>query len=471
MNLNEIKYAYFLGIGGIGMSAIARYLKSRGITVSGYDKTSSELTDALQKEGIDITFEDKIATLPTCIASSPESVLLVYTPAIPVDHVQLNHLRDSGYNLYKRSEVLGIISKDAYCIAVAGTHGKTTTSTLIAHLLYECNVNFAAFLGGISANYGTNYINHTTGRNIFPDKPIIVLEADEFDRSFHRLNPDTAIITAIDPDHLDIYENEEAFREAFRIFAGKIKPDGQLIYHFSLQETWPEHVRSMAYGTHATGVPSLACENVITTGDAFHFDIIVSETSAQKTLLGWQSGLPGFHNVENATAALAACFALPGLSEEDLRRGVNSYRGAKRRFEYVIKTAEHVVIDDYAHHPQELNAIIGSVRALYPGRPITGVFQPHLFTRTRDFADGFAESLDKLDIPILLNIYPARELPIPGITSDWLMEKMVNPNRKRMENADVIDYIKETKPSLLLILGAGDIDRLVPVIKDIYHEI
>jgi UDP-N-acetylmuramate--alanine ligase len=471
MNLNEIKYAYFLGIGGIGMSAIARYLKSRGIAVSGYDKTPTELTDALQKEGIDITFEDQIATLPSCIDTSPESVLLVYTPAIPGDHAQLNHLRDSGYSLYKRSEVLGIISKDAYCIAVAGTHGKTTTSTLIAHLLYECNVNFAAFLGGISANYGTNYINHTTGRNIFPDKPIVVLEADEFDRSFHRLNPDTAIITAIDPDHLDIYENEEAFREAFRIFAGKIKPDGQLIYHCSLQETWPEHVRSMAYGTHSTGIPSLACENVITTGDAFHFDIIVSDTSTQKTLPGWQSGLPGFHNVENATAALAACFALPGLSEEDLRRGVTSYRGAKRRFEYVIKTAEHVVIDDYAHHPQELNAIIGSVRALYPGRPITGVFQPHLFTRTHDFADGFSESLDKLDIPILLNIYPARELPIPGITSEWLMEKMVNPNRKRMENADVIEYIKETKPSLLLILGAGDIDRLVPVIKDIYHEI
>lgn len=469
MNLSEIKYAYFLGIGGIGMSAIARYLKSRGIAVSGYDKTPSDLTDALQKEGIDITFEDSTSTLPTCITAEAESVLLIYTPAIPADHIQLNYLRNSGHKLHKRSEVLGIISKDAYCIAVAGTHGKTTTSTLIAHLLHECNVNFTAFLGGISANYGTNYINHTTGRNIFENKPVVVLEADEFDRSFHRLNPDTAIITAIDPDHLDIYENEEAFREAFRIFAGKIKPNGQLIYHCSLQETWPEHIHGMAYGTHATGIPSVACENIITSGDAFHFDIVVSNEHIQKTLSGWQSGLPGFHNVENATAALAACLALPGLSEEDLRRGVQSYHGAKRRFEYVVKTTEHIVIDDYAHHPQELNAIIGSVKALYPNRAITGIFQPHLFTRTRDFAEGFAESLDKLDVPILLDIYPARELPIPGISSEWLLSKMSNQAGKRMATEEVIDFVRNSKPSLLLILGAGDIDRLVPVIKEIYH--
>ncbi|MBM3920761.1 MAG: UDP-N-acetylmuramate--L-alanine ligase [Sphingomonadales bacterium] len=471
MNLNEIKHAYFLGIGGIGMSAIARYLKSRGIVVSGYDKTPSELTDALQKEGVDITFEDSIATLPSCIATSPESVLLVYTPAIPADHIQLNHLRDNGYSLYKRSEVLGIISKDAFCIAVAGTHGKTTTSTLIAHLLYECNVNFAAFLGGISANYGTNYINQTSGREIFPDKPVIILEADEFDRSFHRLNPDTAIITAIDPDHLDIYENEEAFREAFRIFAGKIKSGGQIIYHHSLKETWPAQIQCTAYGTQANVVPSVACNNIITSEGTFHFDITISNENIHKTLPGWQSGLPGFHNVENATAAVAACLNLPGILKADLRSGVSSYRGAKRRFEYVVKTPDYIVIDDYAHHPQELNAIIGSVKALHPNKAITGIFQPHLFTRTRDFADGFAESLDKLDNPILLDIYPARELPIPGITSDWLLDKMKNSAKKRMENKEVIEFIKKTKPSLLLILGAGDIDRLVPVIKEIYHGI
>jgi len=471
MNLSEIKYAYFLGIGGIGMSAIARYLNSCGIEVSGYDKTTSELTESLQKEGINITFEDSVATLPTCLKTAPQSMLLVYTPAIPANHVQLNNLRKSGHTLYKRSEVLGIISKDAFCIAVAGTHGKTTTSTLIAHMLHECNINFTAFLGGISTNYSTNYIQHTTGRDIFPDKPVIVLEADEFDRSFHRLNPDIAIITAIDPDHLDIYENEEAFREAFRIFAGKIKTGGQLIYHRSLKGTRPEHVRSMAYGTHATGVPSVACENIITSGDAFYFDIIISDEHTQKTLPGWQSGLPGFHNVENATAAVAACLVLPGLQEDELRRGVCSYRGAKRRFEYVVKTPDYVVIDDYAHHPQELNAIIGSIKELYPGRTVTGIFQPHLFTRTRDFADGFAESLDKLDNPILLNIYPARELPIPGITSDWLLGKMKNPSKKRMENKEVIEFIKCTKPSLLLILGAGDIDRIVPVIKEIYNGI
>jgi UDP-N-acetylmuramate--alanine ligase len=471
MNLNEIRHAYFLGIGGIGMSAIARYLKSRGIDVSGYDKTPSDLTASLQEEGINITFEDSIETLPSCIETAPEFALLVYTPAIPNDHTQLNHLRTKGYTLYKRSEVLGIISKDAYCIAVAGTHGKTTTSTLIAHLLHECNINFTAFLGGISANYGTNYIHHTQGRDLFHDKPVVVLEADEFDRSFHRLNPDTAIITAIDPDHLDIYENEEAFREAFRIFAGKIKQGGQLIYHQSLREKWPENIHCVAYGTHATGIPSVACENIKPKGDVFCFDVTSTLENERNFMPDWQSGLPGFHNVENATAAVAACFTLPGIIEDDLRKGVSSYRGAKRRFEYIFKSVEHVVIDDYAHHPQELNAIIGSVKALYPDKKLTGIFQPHLFTRTRDFADGFAESLDKIDFPILLDIYPARELPIPGITSEWLLGKMKNPGAKRMANNEVIDFIKISQPSLLLILGAGDIDRLVPVIKEIYHGI
>lgn len=471
MNLNNINSAYFLGIGGIGMSAIARYLKSRGIDVSGYDKTPSELTDALQQEGIHITFEDSKETLPAGILAAPDSVLLVYTPAIPSDHIQLNYLQAKGHTLYKRSEVLGMISRDAYCIAVAGTHGKTTTSTLIAHLLYESNINFTAFLGGISANYGTNYINHTQGRDLFPDKPVVVLEADEFDRSFHRLSPDIAIITAIDPDHLDIYENEDAFREAFRIFAGKIKTGGRLIYHHTLTEKWPADIFCVAYGTHVDTIPSVSCENIQPVGDVFHFDLKMDDGNTRSVTTDWQSGLPGFHNVENATAALAACISLPGLSEDALRKGVSSYRGAKRRFEYVIKTPEYIVIDDYAHHPQELNAIIGSVKALYPDREITGIFQPHLFTRTRDFADGFAESLDKLDVPILLDIYPARELPIPGITSDWLLGKMKNPAKKRMENHEAVQFVKTTKPALLLILGAGDIDRLVPVIKDIYHGI
>lgn len=471
MNLKNISHAYFLGIGGIGMSAIARYLNSQGIVVCGYDKTPSDLTRALEEEDIHITFEDSIHTLPEWTNSNPSSVLLVYTPAIPKDHQQLNHLKSMGLTLYKRSEVLGMISNNAFCIAVAGTHGKTTTSTLVAHLLQENNINFTAFLGGISANYGTNYLHHTSGKDAFPDKPIVVLEADEFDRSFHRLNPDIAIITAIDPDHLDIYENEEAFREAFRIFADKIKPGGQLIYHKSLTEKWPPGINRIAYGTGAEGDPSVRCEKVNPATDVFTFDIVTTQQDQITHLDGWQSGLPGFHNVENATAAVAACMAIPGISTDALRKGVNTYRGAKRRFEYVIKTSDNIVIDDYAHHPQELNAIIGSVKALYPGKSITGIFQPHLFSRTRDFADGFAESLDNLDIPILLDIYPARELPIPGITSDWLLGKMKNPNKKQLKNEEAISYIKNHKPSLLLILGAGDIDRLVPVIKDIYHGI
>lgn len=471
MNLKNISHAYFLGIGGIGMSAIARYLNSQGIVVCGYDKTPSDLTQALEDEGIRITFEDSIHTLPEWINSNPSSVLLVYTPAIPKDHHQMNHLKSMELTLFKRSEVLGMISNNAFCIAVAGTHGKTTTSTLVAHLLHENNINFTAFLGGISANYGTNYLHHTTGRNVFPDKSIVVLEADEFDRSFHRLNPDVAIITAIDPDHLDIYENEEAFREAFRIFAGKIKPGGQLIYHQSLTEKWPSGIQCVAYGNGAEGNPSVRCENVTPATDVFNFDIVTTAHEQVNSLPGWQSGLPGFHNVENATAAVAACMELPGVSTDALHKGVKSYRGAKRRFEYVIKNTDSIVIDDYAHHPQELNAIIGSVKALYPDRSITGIFQPHLFSRTRDFADGFAQSLDALDIPILLDIYPARELPIPGITSGWLLEKMHNPNKLQLSNEAAVSYVKTHKPSLLLILGAGDIDRLVPVIKEIYHEI
>ncbi len=471
MNLKNISHAYFLGIGGIGMSAIARYLNTQGIVVSGYDKTPSDLTRALENEGIQITYEDSISTLPEWVSQNTESILRVYTPAIPKDHLQLNHLKSQGLPLFKRSEALGMISNNAYCIAVAGTHGKTTTSTLIAHLLHENNINFTAFLGGISANYGTNYLHHTSGRDIFPDKPIVVLEADEFDRSFHRLNPDIAIITAIDPDHLDIYENEEAFREAFCVFAGKIKPGGKLIYHNTLTEKWPAEIQCEAYGTKVAGSPSVSCENVTPAEGEFHFDIVINPNGEQHRLRGWQSGLPGFHNVENATAAVAACLSLPGISEEALRNGVKSYRGAKRRFEYIIKTPEYIVIDDYAHHPQELNAIIGSVKALYPDKSITGIFQPHLFSRTRDFADGFAESLDKLDNPILLDIYPARELPIPGITSEWLLEKMQNPNKKHLKNEEAITYIQSHKPPLLLILGAGDIDRLVPVIKNLYHGI
>lgn len=472
MNLTDIKYVYFLGIGGIGMSAIARYFNSIGISVSGYDKTPSPLTEELIKEGISITFEDSANSLPAFISEYPAETLLIYTPAIPKDHRQFNDLTSKGLSIYKRSEVLGMISQHAFCIAVAGTHGKTTTSTWIAHLLNECGINFTAFLGGISANYNTNYLHKTDGRSPFADKPIVVLEADEFDRSFHRLNPDIAIITAIDPDHLDIYENEEAFREAFGIFATKIKSGGTLIYHHSLTEHWPENITCISYGTDTQESKAMSCSNVKAENGHFTFDLTGHFTAGEAiSIRHLKSGLNGFHNIENATAASTACLLLPGIEPEMLRAGISTYRGAKRRFEYIINTETHVVIDDYAHHPEELNAIIGSVRALYPNRTITGVFQPHLFSRTRDFGDAFADSLDKLDYPILLDIYPARELPIPGIDGQWLLNKMKNPNKQLLDNDALLQLINQTKPSLLLILGAGDIDRLVPKIKTMYHGI
>ena len=311
MNLSGIKYAYFLGIGGIGMSAIARYFNARGIKVAGYDKTPSDLTDELIREGIGITFEDDPDSIPSFIKAHPEETLLIYTPAIPADHRQRQQLLSEGRSLLKRSEVLGIISRDAYCIAVAGTHGKTTTSTLIAHILKSCDINFTAFLGGISANYGTNYLHHTSGRNLFAGKPVVVLEADEFDRSFHRLSPDIAVITAIDPDHLDIYGDEAEFRRAFVEFTGKIKPAGHLICQQKLQPSWPQGIQVHRYGTNDQLPAEFRSSGITTSGGNFYFDFSSNPgTEGNRELFSLQkiiSGLPGFHNIENATAALGVC--------------------------------------------------------------------------------------------------------------------------------------------------------------------
>jgi UDP-N-acetylmuramate--alanine ligase len=466
----QIKYAYFLGIGGIGMSAIARYFNATGITVCGYDKTPSDLTDELTAEGIDITFTDSEGTLPEFIFNHKNETLIVYTPAIPANHVQFNFLKNNEYQLHKRSEVLGIISNDAYCIAVAGTHGKTTTSTLIAHILHECNINFTAFLGGISANYNTNYLHKTDGRNLFPDKNIVVLEADEFDRSFHRLKPDAAIITAIDPDHLDIYGSAEEFNQAFVEFSKKIKSDGLLIAQKDLHKTWPENLKQYSYGLNGGTNTDFngRFECVLNGNFRFGFE---GKGMYPSKLEHIHCGLPGFHNIENATAALALTLNVLNLPENEVTKALASFRGAKRRFEYVVKTENKIVIDDYAHHPQELNAIIGSVKELYPNKKLTAIFQPHLFTRTRDFADGFAESLSKPDETILMDIYPARELPIEGITSEWLLSKINSKNKILMMPDEIIEYVKANRPELLLILGAGDIDRLVPKIKEVYHGI
>lgn len=476
VNLSNIKCAYFLGIGGIGMSAIARYLNSLGIEVMGYDKTPSPLTQDLTKEGMTIIYSEAAMDIPQSILDAPNDCLFVFTPAIPQNHPQLVLIREKGWPVYKRSEVLGLISKDAFCIAVAGTHGKTTTSTLIAHILYQANVNFTAFLGGISSNYNNNYITKTDGENLFHDQKIVVLEADEFDRSFHRLNPNIAVITAADPDHLDIYGTPEAFFEAFAGFADKIKVGGQLLLHNSVQISLPKNIRTYRYALN--GDENTQFRSIFTgirNGYFyFNFQSTMEEEDgaiADREVTDICAGLPGFHNIENATAAIGICLDLLHLNRFDVKAGVKSFTGVKRRFEFVIRNEKHVVIDDYAHHPQEIKAIISSVRELFPSKKLTVAFQPHLFTRTRDFATGFAESLALADDLMLMDIYPARELPIEGITSQWLLEKVQLDKKTLVSETDILNRIQSTTPELLLILGAGDIDRMVPKIKEAYETI
>ena len=468
--ISSYKFAYFLGIGGIGMSAICRYLLSIGIKVYGYDKTESTLTKSLASEGAFIHYTDDLSSFPQMIEDHIHDTLFILTPAIPAKHSHLIFLKNRGIQIFKRSEVLGLIAYPMFNISVAGTHGKTTTSTLIAHLLETANVNYTAFLGGISANYNTNYLRKTNGIDI-TETPIVVLEADEFDRSFHQLRPDIAIITAIDADHLDIYDNHRAFEDAFNHFASLIRSgkqihpkSGQLIIQekLTLELTHKVHVNS--YGESPQS--AFSYQNVTIENGKFHFDFY----EGQKFIGNFKCGLPGFHNVSNATAALAVCYGMLGIDLELLKNGIATYKGAKRRFEYIIDTKDYVVIDDYAHHPEELNAIIGSVKSLYPNNKITGIFQPHLFSRTRDFAEGFAQSLSQLDSLILMEIYPAREEPIEGINSKWLLEKVKLSEKSIQSPTEIIETINLTKPEVLLILGAGDIDRIVEPIKKVYEK-
>lgn len=468
--ISSYQYAYFLGIGGIGMSAICRYLLSIGIKVYGYDKTETALTKALIEEGANIHYIDELNAFPTIIQEHIEQTLFILTPAIPAKHSHLNFLKNRGIEIFKRSEVLGLISNPMFNISVAGTHGKTTTSTLIAHLLETANVNYTAFLGGISANYNTNYLRKTNGIDI-TENPIVVLEADEFDRSFHQLRPDIAIITAIDADHLDIYDNHRAFEDAFNHFASLIRQgkqthpkSGQLIIQEKLTLELTHKIHVNAYGENPRS--DFSYQNVSIQNGKFHFDFY----EGQKLVGNFVCGLPGFHNVSNATAALAVCYGMLGIDIELLKNGISTYKGAKRRFEYIIDTADHVVIDDYAHHPEELNAIIGSVKSLYPNKKITGIFQPHLFTRTRDFAAEFAKSLAELDQLILMEIYPAREEPLEGINGVWLLDQVQLANKHLMSPTQIIESISSSKPEVLLILGAGDIDRIVEPLKHLYEK-
>ncbi len=451
---SNIQAVYFLGIGGIGMSAIARYYQTLGYLVAGYDKTPSPLIDELQSLGIEVIFDDSVKAIPESITSKElNEVLWVYTPAIPAKHPQFVSLQKKGAKFLKRAELLGQITEGKTTLAVAGTHGKTTTSTLLAYLLRVGGVDCTAFLGGISTNYGVNYLE---AQNV--ESSLIVVEADEFDRSFLQLKPNKAIITSADADHLDIYGGPEAFREGFEAFAKLLPSDGMLIQKSGLD--LPSMARNYSYSVEGTG--EYRAENIRIINGAYIFDLITNDTRIHDLELG----LPGRHNMENAVAAAAIALSM-GVNRDDLAKGLASFKGVKRRFEYILKNEWNVYLDDYAHHPAELKACISSVKELYPKEKICGIFQPHLYSRTRDFMDAFAESLSLLDTCILMPIYAAREEPIDGIDSEALLEKVKCKTKLVLDPEAVVAYIKEHQPKITLTLGAGDIDRIVPKIKEV----
>ena len=449
--LLSMKVIYFIGIGGIGMSALARYFHSRGTRVSGYDKTASSLTKELEQEGMKIHYEDNVDLIPK------DAELVVYTPAVPKEHKELVYYQQNGYKVVKRSDVLQIATESSFNICIAGTHGKTTITTMVAHLLRDTGYGCNAFLGGISVNYGTNF--WASERNVS------VVEADEYDRSFLKLSPDIAIITAMDPDHLDIYGTAEVMEQAFIDFSSKIKDGGLLIGKFGLKRAKDlKGTRHLTYSVQNNNANAHA-ENIKMINGSYEFDVVIKERRIENVRLN----IGGMHNAENAVAAITVASSL-NIDEEKIKEAVADFRGVKRRFEYIIKTDELVFIDDYAHHPEELRALISSAKSLFSDKKCTVIFQPHLYTRTRDLADGFAEVLDMADEVILLPIYPARELPIAGVSSEMILEKMKSTNKRVLNKEEVKGWIKKDfkkQGKVLVTAGAGDIDLLVEPIKEI----
>lgn len=438
------------------MSALARWFIHLGKSVSGYDKTETPLTKKLSAEGALIHYEDQANNIPNEVLNAKSDVLVVLTPAIPQNHTEYNYLKKEGYHILKRSEVLGLITMDLYSVAVAGTHGKTTTSSMIAHILKTARKSSVSLMGGILQGYESNLIMEGEPSA----DTIAVLEADEYDRSFLRLSPDIAVVTSADPDHLDIYGKHDEMKSSFKDFIKKVKPNGHVFINEMLS-TWllneqPDvegHTYSLANGNNKAS-------NIHISGSDFVFDFNGESESIEEIKLP----VPGHHNVENAIAAIAVCLQL-NIEAGVIKSALGTFKGVKRRFEYQIQQSNLVYIDDYAHHPMEIKAFLGSVRSLYPSKKITAVFQPHLFTRTRDFADGFAESLDMADEVILMDIYPARELPIDGITSKIILEKMQNANAKIVDDNSLLETISNTKSDVFVTIGAGDIDRFVIEIK------
>ena len=442
MNLNQIHNVYFIGIGGIGMSALARYFQNIGKNVSGYDKTPTFLTAELMANGMNIHFEDKISLIPADYYV--ENTLVIITPAVPVSHSEWNYFLERDYVVKKRAEVLGIITKDTFCFAVAGTHGKTTTSSILGHILYESGADVTAFLGGIVENYNSNLIGN--------GKTVTVVEADEFDRSFLHLHPDIACVTSMDADHLDVYGDKSAIEDSFREFADKVENKNNLFVPKGL----PLEALTIGIDEEST----YKAFNIRIEKGFYVFDV-QTPTEIIKDL---QFGLPGRHNLMNAMMALAMAKTY-GTTTESIAKALATFKGIQRRFSYQIKTENLVYVDDYAHHPTEINAVHQAVRELYPNEKVLAIFQPHLFSRTKDFADDFAKSLSQFDEILMLEIYPARELTIEGITSSWLLSKMENPNKKLVSKTDLIPSILESNAKIIITIGAGDIGELVPNIK------
>ena len=433
------KHIYFIGIGGIGMSAIARYYNTKGFKVSGYDKTPSPLTEALESEGIEVHYEDNIDFVP----KSVEDTLVVYTPAIPKDMGELVYVQEHGYRVIKRSRMLGEITRGQRCMAVAGTHGKTTTSTLTSHLFTASGAGCSAFLGGISKNYDNNLLIH--------ENDVVVVEADEFDRSFLQLFPEVAVITSMDADHLDIYGDEAHIREAFKAFAGQVS--GTVIAKYGLDIT-PEdtkaRIMTYSFGNSQADFYAAALEQ------AGHFDLHYPGGVIKDCVVG----IPGWVNIENGVAAAAIALTY-GIDPQEIKKALASFSGVKRRFDLQVKNDRHIYIDDYAHHPEEISAALSSIRKAYPGMKLTAAFQPHLYTRTRDFADEFAQALSSVDKLILLEIYPAREEPIPGVTSEIIFKNVTAPEKVLLRRDEFMKYMENEEVELFVTLGAGDIDRFV----------
>jgi len=455
--IKDIKRIYFLGIGGIGMSALARYFKANGVSVSGYDKTETVLTKKLAAEGIAIHYEDNIEFI------DKEAELVVYTPAVPKDHKELNYFLQNNYNLVKRSEVLGAITNSSYNICIAGTHGKTTTSTMVAHILRHSGYGCNAFLGGIAVNYDSNFWSSP--------KNFSVVEADEYDRSFLKLSPDVAIISSMDPDHLDIYGTAENMEQAFIDFSARIKPGGLLLSKYGLKRTddlkADEHLTFHLHNENA----SVYAANIKMSNGSYRFDVLMQYWELKDVVLN----MGGLHNIENMIAAITVAQYLE-IDNDKIREAVAGFRGVKRRFEYIVKNDEQVMVDDYAHHPEELRALLSGAKELFPEKKCTVIFQPHLYSRTRDLADGFAETLDLADEVILLPIYPAREEPIDGVNSEMILNKMKNKNKRVLSKENLLKYLESYQVSplggdlegaLLITAGAGDIDTLVEPIKNI----